>query len=328
MKRKAWTALAAVLAVTIAAASLMRPAPLPEGVHTEDVTAPDSADQPLAVRVWYPDAPARPLPLIVVSHGTGGGETGHSGTAAALAKAGFVVAAVRHTGDNYRDDSYVGKGQHLWGRPQHVSRVIDYMLRRWSRRDRVDPARIGLLGHSAGGFTGLVVAGGEPDLRKSAEHCRAEPGAWDCAYLKNAGAQPGRSAGPAAWNHDARIKALSIAAPAVGYAFAPDRLAAVNIPVQLWDAGQDDIVDRSAAIVRGLLPQPPEYHLVPKAGHFSFLDTCNLGMRTVITVLTWSGTPDVCADPDGLDRAAFHRRFNRDVAQFFGKTLIAVPSSR
>lgn len=328
MRRRIKATLMVLGALVIGLVVLVRPQSLPAGVHTEEVTAPDPADQPLPVRVWYPDTPARNLPLIVISHGTGGSETGHADTAAALAKAGFVVAAVRHTGDNYRDDSYVGHGKHLSGRPRHVSRVIDYMLRQWSGHDRIDPARIGLFGHSAGGFTGLVVAGGEPDLRKVAEHCRAEPGAWDCGYLKSRGIQPGRFAGPPAWDHDPRVKAVSIAAPAVGYTFAPDRLAAVTVPVQLWDAGKDDIVDRSAATIRTLLPQPPEYHLTTGAGHFAYLDPCGLGMRATIAVMTWSGTPDICGDPDGFDRTAFHRRFNRDVVAFFGKTLVAAPSSR
>jgi predicted dienelactone hydrolase len=47
----------------------------------------------------------RDLPLVVISHGTGGSLAGHYDTAIALAKAGFVVAALTHPGDNYRDDS-------------------------------------------------------------------------------------------------------------------------------------------------------------------------------------------------------------------------------
>ena len=44
-------------------------------------------------------------PLIVMSHGTGGMALNSYDTAVALAEAGFVVAAVTHTGDNYRDQS-------------------------------------------------------------------------------------------------------------------------------------------------------------------------------------------------------------------------------
>ena len=40
------------------------------------------------------------LPLVVFSHGTAGWFGGHHDTAAALADAGFVVAAINHSGDN------------------------------------------------------------------------------------------------------------------------------------------------------------------------------------------------------------------------------------
>ena len=47
----------------------------------------------------------RALPFVVISHGTGSSFLGHYDTAIALAGAGYVVAAVTHTGDNYTDQS-------------------------------------------------------------------------------------------------------------------------------------------------------------------------------------------------------------------------------
>ena len=79
------------------------------------VMVPDPDGPPLEAGIWYPsDAPAssqrlglytqtvaagsavagRGLPLVVMSHGTGGSFEGHYDTALALAEAGFVVAAV------------------------------------------------------------------------------------------------------------------------------------------------------------------------------------------------------------------------------------------
>ena len=45
------------------------------------------------------------LPLIVISHGRRGWFGTHHDTAAALADAGFVVAALNHPGDTWRDTS-------------------------------------------------------------------------------------------------------------------------------------------------------------------------------------------------------------------------------
>ena len=95
-------------------------------VGFEQVSVPDGTARPLVVGIWYPtDAQAAPhalgpftqdvamsapiagarLPMVVFSHGTGGWYGGHYDTALALARAGFVVAAVSHTGDTYDDHS-------------------------------------------------------------------------------------------------------------------------------------------------------------------------------------------------------------------------------
>lgn len=329
-RRRIWIVAVVLTALVTAAGVLLLTPPkgAVEGVDVEDVEVPDPDDRPLAVRIWYPqslerDGGAVRLPLVVISHGTGGSNLEHADTAIALAQAGFVAAAVNHTGDNYRDDSYVGKGTHLIERPRHIARLIDYMLTRWPAHEQIDPSRIGMFGHSAGGFTALVIADGKPDMSRGAEHCRKYPGAWDCHYIRSHGLKPGTGAsrGPEDWLADPRVKSAVIAAPAVGYSFEPGGLSRVQIPIQLWAAEHDDFVDDSPAIIRRLLPQEPEYHAVASAGHFSFLSPCNLGMKAVITVMSWSGTPDVCDDPRGFDRAGFHETFNREVVAFFEKTL-------
>jgi predicted dienelactone hydrolase len=63
----------------------------------------------------------RDLPLVVLSHGGGGGYDSHYDTALALAHAGFVVAAVSHQGDTYNDQSQVLK---LWRRPAQARRLV------------------------------------------------------------------------------------------------------------------------------------------------------------------------------------------------------------
>ena len=93
---------------------------------------------------------------------------------------------------------------------------------------------------------------------------------------------------------DGRIKAIVIAAPALAPAFQPAGLAAVKVPVQLWVGAQDDVV-RDAALVRPLLPVPPDYHLVANGGHFAFLSPCSEILRRA--------APEICSDPAGFDRS-------------------------
>ena len=68
--------------------------------------------------------------LIVLSHGTGGTELGHGRLAEALAARGYLVAALRHPGDNWQDQSLRTQRaeQYFDERPRQVSRVIDTLL--------------------------------------------------------------------------------------------------------------------------------------------------------------------------------------------------------
>jgi predicted dienelactone hydrolase len=305
--------------------------------------APDPDDQPLELGIWYPSdalvssqplgfytqqvAPygaiaGQSLPLIVISHGTGGGAAGHYDTALALADAGFVVATLTHTGDSYKDRASSFTARNFVDRPRHVSRVIDFMLNDWGGHDRLNPARIGIFGHSAGGATALILLGGNPDLSLGVLFCRDHPDAWDCQRVKEravaAPAPTGADAKPPDWHHDPRIKAAAIAAPAIGYTLTKNGLAAVTAPIQLWRAEDDRIAPNqwNGDVIKAVLPNPPDDHLVPKAGHFDFLAPCNEALAKI--------APEICQSNPGFDRVAFHQQLNQALIEFF-KTRLTAP---
>lgn len=301
-------------------------------------TAPDPDGKPIELGIWYPsDAPVSPqplglftqqvapyaaiaghsLPLIVISHGTGGGASSHYDTAIALADAGFVVVALTHTGDNYKDLSLQFTRRNFVDRPRQVSRVIDYMLKDWTGHASIDPARIGMFGHSAGGFTTLVVLGGTADWNLATLFCHDHPDDWGCQQAKEKGPATDDKK-PVDWHHDPRIKAGAIAAPALGHTFTKEGLAAVTEPIQLWRAENDQIAPNqwNADIVKAALPKPPEDHLVPLAGHFAFLAPCSEALAKI--------APAICEDDKGFDRVAFHQQFNQALVDFF-KAKLAPP---
>ena len=295
------------------------------------VTIPDGKNPPIEVGIWYPSAatthPERlsldmqdvahdgpvsgaDLPLIVMSHGQGGEFTNQFDTAIALANAGFVSAALTHTGDNYRDQSRVLM---IWDRSRQLHVVTDWMLHDWPAHGQIDPARIGVFGFSAGGFTALVAAGGTPDLGLLAPHCAAHPTEFTCALITrnhgNGGTAPVIPAG--AWVHDPRIKAAVVAAPALGFTFGRSGLAGIHVPVQLWRAEDDHILPQPfyAQAVRDDLPAAPDYHVVGKADHMDFLPPCSAQKTKIV--------PMICTSPPGFDRPAFHAMFDAAVVKFF-----------
>jgi len=313
---------------------------IPATVGYQQVTVPDPSGKPLQVGIWYPTAasasrqqlglfqqtvaPNGPLsgdrlPLVLISHGVGGSLASHYDTALALAQAGFVVAALTHTGDNSQDQSYVGNRLDLIDRPRQISRVLDFMLGAWPGRSRLDPTRVGIFGFSLGGFTALVTIGGIPDLTRIAQLCSDKPEAPECRFIKEHHGDQLNAAlvSDSTWIHDARIKAAVLAAPALGCIFAAGGLRHIKVPVQLWRAEEDQESPNpwNSDIIRDGLPTPPEAHTVPKAGHFGFLAPCSEALAKAV--------PRICQDAPDFDRSTFHREFNRLLVAFFNGKFAA-----
>lgn len=110
--------------------------------------------------------------LVVMSHGTGGSAIADHALAARLAQAGFVVAQPLHEGDNFRDQRLAGPDS-FRRRPAEVTRLIDALARdpAWSGRLALD--KVGVHGMSAGGVTGIALAGGRWRLLNLVRHCQA-----------------------------------------------------------------------------------------------------------------------------------------------------------
>ena len=294
------------------------------------ITIPDPRDRPLEVGLWYPtdasptsvdmglsrqlvaqDGPVvgHRLALIVMSHGNGGGFASHVDTAVALAAAGFVVAAPNHTGDNFRDESYVGTARWLTDRSRHLKVVTDYMLHDWPDHARLD-GRVGVFGFSAGAFTALVTIGGVPDLGRVATHCQEAP-ELACTLWREL---PRASPPSESWVHDRRVSAAVVAAPGLGFAFDPHGLAHLTAAVQVWAAGDDRVVPyaTNTAVVLSQLPAPIDYHEARHAAHMSFITPCKPRIA-----------PRLCHDAEGFDRAAFHAELNSSVVAFYRAHLVA-----
>ena len=185
----------------VAATAVMLASTCAHAAGFQQGVAADPSGKPIVIGIWYPsqtlakpvsmgpttmtvaiNAPVngKALPMIVMSHGTGGSNLGHFDTAIALADAGFVVVAMNHTGDNYADQS---RSVDVMDRPRQVSRVIDHMLSTWDGRAAIDPQRVGMFGFSSGGFTALAIIGGIPDFTKIGPMCRQYPGDFACQLL-------------------------------------------------------------------------------------------------------------------------------------------------
>jgi predicted dienelactone hydrolase len=257
--------------------------------------------------------------LILLSHGNAGTELGHSTLAQALARNGYLVAALRHPGDNWQDRSLIEQSPERYfdERSRQASRVIDALLADPAWKDRIasdgQGPRVGALGHSAGGTTVLVLAGARPDLARMRNHCQAEA-AQDpifCGVGRSAVAVALPATGPSLL--DGRVRAVVAMAPA-GVPLTAESLAAVRPATLVYEAELDRyLVPRfHAEWVARHLPAP-NLHRVPNAWHYAFMDTPGMPIP--------SPDGDLAANPPGFDRPAFLEQLALEVTAFFDQSL-------
>jgi predicted dienelactone hydrolase len=192
-------------------------------------------------------------------------------------------------------------------RPADIKRLIDFMLAASAAAANIDPARIGFFGFSRGGYTGLVLIGANPDWSNAIARCEGAS-AVICQQLRN------KEYTAQTLAHDARIKVAVIADP-LSVFFTAGSFAAVQSAVQLWgsETGGDGVEPHSVAAINRELPAQHEYRVVPNSVHFAFLTPCppDIAKRR----------PELCTDPPGFDRVAFHSQFNADLLTFFRANL-------
>lgn len=216
------------------------------------------------------------MPVVVISHGMQGTPWGYRGLTAHLARAGYLVALVEHTGDSKRDPSLSGTAQNLINRPRHVRLVLDAL----------DAKRAAIVGHSMGGYTALAIAGGCP------------------MALPNQ--TPDGVAHPVDVDHDSRVYCAVLLAPAIPWLMAPGALDGVRVPVMVR-VGEHDTETPPffvQPIVKALARV--DYATVPSAGHFAFF-------YPVPPALQRLGPGQ---DPPGFDRAAYQPQLYAEIEAF------------
>jgi predicted dienelactone hydrolase len=297
-------------------------APTTVALYYPTTAAPRSiAMGPFALNVAIGGKPVDQVKaLILLSHGIGGSELGHSVLAQALARNGYLVAALRHPGDNWQDRSLMDQSPERYfdARPRQASRVIDAILAdpAWKARIATDSLgpKVGALGHSAGGYTVLALVGARPDLSRLRKHCQAEASEDPifCGIGRSGAVTPPLPMAVSTLK-DERVRAIVAMAP-TGVPFTAESLAAVRSSTLIYEAELDRfLVPRfHAEWVASNLPAP-NLHRVPNAWHFAFMDTPSMPLP--------SPDGDVAANPPGFDRDTFLKQTAVEISAFFDKTL-------
>lgn len=314
--------------------------------HTLHVTvwypAPESAietpqrvgapDKPLftagSVTPHAPFAPSmEPYPLILLSHGSGGSALQMAWLGTALARAGFIAAAVDHPGNN-AVTGYTPEGFLLWWeRATDLSEVLDALEADSELGPHIDKGRIGAAGFSLGGYTVLELAGARTDIAALYDVCRKEPENPLChvpemkgmgspaSMLEQVRKTSGESLARSSDSYrDPRIHAVFAIAPALAFTQTPESLHALRLPVEVVVGAADPIAPAatSANLIKAQVRGARET-VLPNVAHYTFLDTCLPDGKAEM--------PEFCTDPAGVDREAVHQQVSGMAVQFFGRGL-------
>lgn len=219
------------------------------------------------------------FPLVVLSHGMYGNHRNQNWLAEALARKGYVVVAIDHPGTStfLRDPE---QARQLWERPRDISRTIDHMLNASDMTDRIDPDRIYMAGHSLGGWTAMMLAGGRFDAARFEAHCEGGARNVACGVLERwqvAQSEEDRKIIARDYS-DARIKAFAVLDLGGTQTFDPASLGAITTPAVVIGAplaGSDIELDvESRALVAEMTAADVSYLEPEGTSHFDLMGVC------------------------------------------------------
>ena len=262
-----------------------------------------AVDAPVAADRW---------PLLLVSHGNGGSARMMGWFGTALARAGYVVVAVDHPGNNGVDPMTDAGSILPWNRADDLAAALAAVQADPVLSAHVDAGRVGLVGYSAGGFTALVAAGARPDMSRLIAFCQSSPKDGVCLpQAENpeltlerrlaAAATPALAPWVSGAGEDRRIpgvRGVFLMAPAIVQAFEPGELGGLEVPVSVVVGAADKVASSATnSTVIAEANGKARLQVLPLVGHYDFLAECTALGRERVGAL--------CALE--ADKAATHR---------------------
>jgi predicted dienelactone hydrolase len=254
-------------------------------------------------------------PLILLSHGRGSNGKIYAWFAEYLASRGYIVAAMDHYRANTYDSSVIYLTTNIWQRPVDLGIAIDWLAKSAEWSDYIDDQRIGVAGHSQGGFTSLWIGGARVGEELFAAYQRRfVDGNQIPRYIRR---QMRVDPAPALHVDDARVKAAFAMAPGVVKAFGmdPEGLRAMKIPAYLI-VGEGDTQTPPAdnAVFAGKYIPNAQVQILPgRVDHEIFTNECDQEGRDEL--------PESCIDAPGVDRHQLHALIGATALNFFDSAL-------
>jgi len=284
----------------------------------------DAGATPLAIPFFtklalYRDAELAPSaakrPLVMFSHGRGSNPMQYAWFAQTLAAHGYIVAGIYHWRANTYDSTIAYLANKLWQRPVDIGLAIDFLLADPVWGKAIDNGRIGVAGHSQGGFTSLWIGGAKVNRDKFLAFQRG----WRNnrlipEYLR---AELPLDPAPALDVADTRIKAAFAMAPGIVKAFGMDAegLARMRVPAYITVGAADTQTPPkdNAEFAAEHIPDATLVVIPGDVDHEIFVNECDDEGKDEF--------PEACKDAPGIDRARIHAEVGQAALDFFDRSL-------
>ncbi|MBY3416868.1 dienelactone hydrolase [Rhizobium laguerreae] len=304
--------------------------------------AADDAQSDVPERSWFQkaavarDAPirpeARPYPLVLLSHGTGGSAAGLEWLARRLVDRGFAALGVSHHGNTgiepYRAEGFAC----LWERAPDLSYMLDH-CDAWlsDLSGHIDTNNVFAAGFSAGAYSVMLLLGAvaqfsqfEPSRMKpgGAHGPREFPDLADHipALLRTSDVFRDSWSRMSESYRDDRIKAALICAPGRSVlGFSEESLKAVDAPafILVGDADRASPAEECSSWLHARLRRGALRIFGGGLGHYVFVpEGTALGLAFAAELFT---------DPPGIERAAIHDEIADLSAALFQDRGITAP---
>lgn len=278
-----------------------------------------------------PPAGPGPWPVVLFSHGNQAFREQSFFLTEHLASHGYVVIGADHIGNSvyaYENTAFV---QNTMDRPRDIAALID-ALEAWNEDQEhplfglLDIDKVGVTGHSFGGYATFAAAGAEVDMIKMHGTCvERGAGAWDgewryCEQIISSDLSAAEACHPCDLG-DPRIKAAIPMAPAFAEHFTDTGVAQITMPVLIMGGSLDSTwnPDYLGARYFDRLDQPDSLlWILEGASHYSFSDACTVEKLKDLSLFE-------CRD-DVIDPARGHQLMRGAATAFFGLHLKGDPS--
>ena len=206
-----------------------------------------SANYSLKADVYRPKNLTQPAPLIVLSHGFTSDRAHFSYLAEHLASHGYMVIAPEHIGSNskFAEDFLQGKLSfavspiEFFNRPLDITFMLDQLETHPEFQGQINWEQVGVLGHSFGGNTALVVSGAPLNIDRIRQICQEDKPTLNVSELLQCRAS---FLPPGTYDlQDDRIKAVVAVNPVSSSILGPESIGQITIPTMLL-GGSEDVV--------------------------------------------------------------------------------------